>query len=129
MFRIDISIPIFLIIGEGAKYMETLSTEQVKTDLMRRLREFIPNLPDPMKIVITRWGSNENILGAYSYPTVDSAKAGVGPKNIAEPIGDERILFAGEATNAKYFSTVHGAIESGWREANRIISSLTKKMF
>ena len=129
MFMTDISISIFPIIGEGAKYMETLSTEQVKTDLMRRLREFIPTLPDPMKIVITRWGSNQNILGAYSYPTVDSVKAGVGPKNLAEPIGDERVLFAGEATNAKYFSTVHGAIESGWREADRIIVSLTKKMF
>ena len=113
--------------GEGAKYMETLSTDQVKTDLMRCLRKFIPNLPDPMKIVITRWSSNQSILGSYSYPTLDSVQAGVGPRNLAEPIGDGHILFAGEATNEKHFSTVHGAIESGWREADRIICSLTKE--
>lgn len=31
--------------------------------------------------------------------------------------------FAGEATHPDYFSTVHGAIESGWREADRILSN------
>jgi monoamine oxidase len=31
------------------------------------------------------------------------------------------LLFAGEATHSSYYSTVHGAIESGWREAERII--------
>ena len=29
-------------------------------------------------------------------------------------------MFAGEATHSDYFATVHGAIESGLREANRI---------
>jgi spermine oxidase len=42
-------------------------------------------------------------------------------------VGDGRVLFAGEATNEKHFGTVHGAIESGWREADRIICSLTEK--
>jgi spermine oxidase len=32
------------------------------------------------------------------------------------------LQFAGEATHSGYFSTVHGAIESGWREADRILS-------
>lgn len=31
------------------------------------------------------------------------------------------ILFAGEATHERFFSTVHGAIESGFREADRLI--------
>lgn len=31
------------------------------------------------------------------------------------------ILFAGEATNPRHFSAVHGAIETGWREADRLI--------
>jgi monoamine oxidase len=30
------------------------------------------------------------------------------------------LLFAGEATHSSYYSTVHGAIESGWREAKRL---------
>ena len=107
--------------------METLSIEKVKSDLMKRLREFKPDLPDPIKIVITKWSSNENTLGSYSYQTLSSVKAGVGPRNLAKPVGDCRVLFAGEATNEKHYSTVHGAIESGWREADRIICSLTEK--
>lgn len=31
------------------------------------------------------------------------------------------VLFAGEATHSKHPSTVHGAIDSGWREANRLM--------
>ena len=30
-------------------------------------------------------------------------------------------MFAGEASNVKHPSTVHGAIGSGWREADRLI--------
>lgn len=34
--------------------------------------------------------------------------------------GEPVLLFAGEATHVHYYSTVHGAIESGWREAKRL---------
>ena len=30
-------------------------------------------------------------------------------------------MFGGEATHDHYYSTVHGAIETGWREADRIL--------
>ena len=107
--------------------METLSEDKVKNDLMKRLREFKLDLPDPIKILITRWNSDQNMFGSYSYQTVNSAKNGVGPRNLAKPVGNGQILFAGEATNERHYSTVHGAVESGWREADRIICSLTKE--
>lgn len=55
----------------------------------------------------------------------------VGNDDIAEPLLDVAkrpvIQFAGEATNKHRYSTVHGAIESGWREADRLIKFYTEK--
>lgn len=37
------------------------------------------------------------------------------------------LLFAGEATSIHHYSTVHGAVESGYREANRLINYYSKE--
>lgn len=50
---------------------------------------------------------------------MDSVLAGLGAEDLARPVG-RQLLFAGEATHSKFFSTMHGALESGWREAERI---------
>ena len=75
---------------------------------------------------------NPYTQGTYSYYSLVSSKAGVGINELAEPVWDyisprtaQRVpvlLFAGEATHPKFFSTIHGAILSGWREADRLIS-------
>ena len=40
--------------------------------------------------------------------------------DLAEEVND-KVFFAGEHTEADYYSTVHGAYLSGIREANKII--------
>lgn len=40
---------------------------------------------------------------------------------IVDANGVPRLLFAGEATSEHHYATVHGAVETGWREAKRII--------
>lgn len=76
------------------------------------------------------WLSNPNFLGTYSYHSLESVALKAKNEDLAEPIFDTEgkplILFAGEATHAPHHSTVHGAIESGWREADRLIHLLNK---
>ena len=43
---------------------------------------------------------------------------------LADPVGG-RVLFAGEATNASYYGTLHGAMLSGIREAKRLLQQPT----
>ena len=124
----------FWLAGHGAKLIEELSDKVIKQGICKIIEEFTPsiqeitNLRDNpiVKIIKSQWNSHPYICGSYSYPTVDSFKAGLGPEDLAKPEGYNRILFAGEATSSKHYSTVHGAIESGWREADRIIISLTE---
>ena len=51
--------------------------------------------------------------------------------DLAQPLlfADKKggLLFAGEATHDCFYSAVHGAVESGWREADRIASVISSE--
>jgi monoamine oxidase len=66
------------------------------------------------------WGQMRHIGGAYSYALPGSASA---RRALARPFED-RLFFAGEATSAGDFSTVHGAHDSGVRAADEAIAAL-----
>lgn len=73
----------------------------------------------------SKWQSNPHFRGSYSNITLESDALDATTTKLAEPINDQNgkpiLQFAGEATDQHYFSTVHGAIGSGWREAQRLI--------
>lgn len=73
--------------------------------------------PAPIASAVTRWQEDPFSRGSYLYPTL-GARAG-DPDEVAEPVND-RVLFAGEATSSAHFGTVHAAILSGIREAERL---------
>lgn len=106
--------------GDHARALELL-TEQEVTDLaMANLRlMFGSSIPDPTEVLLTRWYTDPFAQGAYVH-----VPPGAQPDDLdvlAEPIED-RVFFAGEATNDTYWGTVHGAYLSGQREADRIIA-------
>ena len=69
---------------------------------------------------VCRWGNDPFSGGAYSFWATGSCQDD--NDRLADPIGDGRVLFAGEATSdVGYFATVHGAYWSGQREAQRIL--------
>ena len=69
------------------------------------------------------WSRMPHIGGAYSYALPGRASA---RQTLARPF-DDRLFFAGEATSAGDFSTVHGAHDSGVRAANEVIAALDRK--
>lgn len=76
-----------------------------------------PGVPAPVDYQITRWSADPYAHGSYSFN-----KLGSTPDmrdHLATSI-DDRVHFAGEATDRKSFGTVHGAYNSGLRAATQI---------
>ena len=99
---------------------ETMTDTEIINEVMNHLRDIYgSNIPKPKSMLRTKWQTNENTLGAYSYTAVDTEMQHF--DDLAASIND-KIFFAGEHTHIAYFSTVHGAYLSGLREADKIIA-------
>ncbi len=100
--------------GSAARGREALSDNACIEELRAAL-----DAPAPRAAMVTRWASDPYARGSYSFLAVGSSPED--QRALAEP-ATGRILFAGEATDAEHFATVHGAYRSGLREAHRILS-------
>ncbi|RZR70609.1 hypothetical protein BHM03_00000855 [Ensete ventricosum] len=111
-----------LVAGEAAIKFETTSPIKHVERVLGVLRGiFAPKgieVPEPLQVICTRWGSDKFTYGSYSYVAVGSS--GDDYDILAESVGDGRVFFAGEATNKRYPATMHGALLSGFREAANI---------
>nr|XP_060497112.1 peroxisomal N(1)-acetyl-spermine/spermidine oxidase [Panthera onca] len=114
------------IAGLESEFMETLSDEEVLLSLTQVLRRVTANaeLPAPRSVLRSRWHSAPYTRGSYSYVAVGSSGDDV--DLLAQPLpadgAEAQVLFAGEATHRAFYSTTHGALLSGWREADRLIA-------
>lgn len=108
--------------AEYARLTETMTDAQIISEIMAHLKDIYGNsIPNPTNMLRTKWQSNENSFGAYSYTAVGSEMRHF--EDLAESIND-KVFFAGEHTEVDYFSTAHGAYLSGIREADKIIDLL-----
>ncbi|XP_036336586.1 spermine oxidase-like [Rhagoletis pomonella] len=114
------------IIGPHARHMETLPEAEVLKALLWLFEKFFTfAVPKPLKFLRTRWYTNPNFRGSYSFRSMYAAELRANNCDLAAPLMDEKsgrplLQFAGEATHSHYYSTVHGAVETGWREAQRL---------
>ncbi|BBX01254.1 amine oxidase [Mycolicibacterium moriokaense] len=99
--------------GRDARAREALSDEDAVAQVVAALKA-----PNPTGSLVTRWAADPYARGSYSFIAVGSSPDDMDA--LAEPIND-RLAFAGEATNPEFFATVHGAYQSGIREAERIL--------
>jgi monoamine oxidase len=72
-------------------------------------------------LIASNWGRMTFVGGAYSHALPGQAAA---RKDLALPF-EQRLFFAGEATQPDDFSTAHGAYDSGVRAAEEAIAALT----
>lgn len=115
-----------LLAGRLMEEFEKLDDGKATADCMWLLEKFLGRkLPWPKAIRKTRWLTNENFFGTYSYQSVDADRVRVSPRDLGKPLTDifkrPLILFAGEATDEEFSSNAHGAVSSGWRAAKQLI--------
>ncbi|KAG7258114.1 hypothetical protein CRUP_026714 [Coryphaenoides rupestris] len=117
------------IAGHESEYMETLPEHEVLHEVTQLIRRFTGNpIVTPRRVLCSRWFHDPWTCGSYTYPGRGCSAQDL--DNLMEPLPTKgstqsqplQVLFAGEATHPCYYSTVHGALLSGWREADRLIS-------
>ena len=102
--------------------MQAMNDDAVVERVLRALRLMFGAsvVPVPSDVKISRWGQDKWARGSYAYwrkrASLDDFDA------VARPLDGEAVLFAGEATSRRRWGYMDGAIESGWREARRIIA-------
>jgi monoamine oxidase len=105
--------------GKYATQTETMSDAQITTEIMSHLKSIYGNnISNPIQFLRTKWGSNINSFGSYSFATNGSGALNFDTLSNAV---SNKLFFAGEHTESDYRGTVHGAYLSGIREADKII--------
>jgi monoamine oxidase len=99
--------------GRDALEREALSDQDAVAQVVTALKA-----PTPTGSLVTRWAADPYARGSYSFIAVGSSPDDM--RTLGEPVND-RLAFAGEATNPEFFGTVHGAYQSGIREAERVL--------
>ncbi|XP_064630026.1 spermine oxidase-like [Lineus longissimus] len=112
--------------GKEAMHMETLSEEVVGETCVKVLKKFLrrSDIPLPKKVIKTAWYSNPYTRGSYSFIPVGASIEDI--EHLQEPLvninGKPNVLFAGEATHTSFYSSTHGALLTGQREAETIVN-------
>jgi monoamine oxidase len=104
-----------------AREMEELSDQATVESGMQTLRAIYGRrIPQPIGYQVTRWAKDPFALGSYSFNAVGSTP---GMRQALASSAGGRLFFAGEASDAEYFGTAHGAYLSGLRAAGEILAT------
>ncbi|CAK9324405.1 unnamed protein product [Citrullus colocynthis] len=95
--------------GKLAREIEKMSDQEAANFAFMQLKKVVPDAPAPIQHLVSRWGSDVNSLGSYSYDIVGK------PHHLFERlrIPVDNLFFAGEATSINYPGSVHGAYSTG----------------
>lgn len=114
------------IMGEQAEYLTSLENDTAITNVLLQELDTMYNGQATKSFIashVQNWTINPFIKGAYSYSTIGMGDA----RKVATKPLDKKLYFAGEAMNTNgHHQTVHGAIETGYREVINILNDIKK---
>jgi monoamine oxidase len=117
----------FVSCANAADTVESMTDEQAGAVVHRALTTWLGREPPgPDAVHVTRWARDELARGSYSHMVTGSSEARH-REAFQRPVvgssggGGAVLRFAGEHTSRDHFATVHGALLSGWREADAML--------
>lgn len=113
------------VIGESFEDYNKLTEERIISDCMWLLERTLRRiLPRPTRVIPSRWITEPNFLGSYSFLSVDTLLNDVSPAVLGAKVYNSNrkpiLFFAGEATDA-FYGYANGAVTSGHRVADEVI--------
>jgi lysine-specific histone demethylase 1B len=120
------NILLAFIMGEQAEYLTSLGSDAAITSALIQELDIMYNGQASASFIashVQNWTTNPFVKGAYSYSTIGMGDA----RKIASESLSEKLYFAGEAMNTNgHHQTVHGAVETGYREVINILTDIKK---
>ncbi|XVE86233.1 hypothetical protein DITRI_Ditri18aG0019000 [Diplodiscus trichospermus] len=103
------SVLVYMPAGQLARDIEKMSDEAAADFAFMQLMKILPEASAPIQYLVSRWGTDINTLGSYSYDAVGK------PHDLYERlrIPVDNLFFAGEATSVSYPGSIHGAFSTG----------------
>ncbi|KAL5164274.1 putative polyamine oxidase 4 [Glycine soja] len=115
---------VYMVAGRFAYDIEKLSDEAAANFVMQQLKKMFPNASKPVQYLVSRWGTDPNSLGCYSYDLVGK------PTDVYDklraPLGN--LFFGGEAVSLDNQGSVHGAYSAGLMAAENCESYMLEKL-
>ncbi|KAL3525102.1 hypothetical protein ACH5RR_013474 [Cinchona calisaya] len=100
---------VYMAAGRFAYELEKLSDEAAADFVMLQLKKMFPDATTPVHYLVSRWGSDPDSLGCYSYDLVGNP-ADIYDK-LRAPVAN--LFFGGEAVSVDHQGSVHGAYSAG----------------
>ncbi|XP_041002483.1 probable polyamine oxidase 4 isoform X1 [Juglans microcarpa x Juglans regia] len=115
---------VYMAAGRFAYDLEKLSDESAANFAMSQLKKMFPNATEPIQYLVSRWGTDMNSLGCYSYDLVGKPEDVY--QRLRAPLGN--LFFAGEAVSVENQGSVHGAYSAGVVAAENCQRHLLNKL-
>jgi monoamine oxidase len=100
------------------------SDQEIVRFCLEILRKSYPEITECLESFVTRWMDDPFSLGSYSSMVIGSSLDDI--RSLSKPLFSNRLYLVGEYTSISSLGYAHGAVISGIKAADHILSQNTK---